>query len=215
MENEKKSDQLYSKLYDSAVSKKKKTSISNIKKACDVLASKYNKLSPASIGTYCEKAWGTPREQSIRNNQDYVQYIIARENERPKVKVTDKEAPIVVNDQAVQAIIDMLQDEIKELKRSISNLKSGMRQIAPVDIDKFISENLRGDTTPQDLIKKDANSVKGKITEISDTLILEIIEALNEQLLEKYFQTSIDYKNATIFNQKTGAVYWKNTNSTK
>ncbi|WP_373032385.1 hypothetical protein [Sulfurovum sp.] len=206
----KKSDQLYNELYDLATSEKKKTSISNIKKACDTLASKHNKITVASVGQYCVKAWKTPKAQSIRNDKGYVQYINAREEERPKLgPAKDKETPIIVKDQAAQAVIDILQDEIKELKRSISNLKNGIRQIAPIDIDKFISENLRGDSTPQDLLKKHSSNETNKETTIYDTLIIEIIEALNKQLLKKYCQISIDYKNGVIFNSDTGATYWE------
>jgi len=204
------SEVLYNELYNSATSKKKQTSIFNIKKACNALATKQNKITPASIGKYCEKAWGTPREQSIRNNKNYVGYISKREEERPKnIVLVDNEAPIIVKDQAAQAVIDILQNEIKELRKSLSNLKKGMRQIAPIDIDKFITDNLKGDTNLQDIIKEPSvigspqNSVECQIQ------IEEIIEALNKHFLQKYHQVTLVYKNDVIYNNDTGAVYWK------
>jgi len=214
MNNTQTAEQIYSKSYNSASSKKKKNSILNIKKACDALALKYNKLTPASIGSHCVKAWGTPHEQSIRNNKSYVEYIFARENERLKAVIAnDKESPIIVKDQAAQAIINILQDEKKELKKSISNLKKGIRQIAPIDIDKFIVENLQGDNNLQDLIKRPLVLTNTHDTARCRTQIKEIVKSLNEQLLEKYCQVLIDYKNDVIFNKNTGTIYWKNKTS--
>jgi len=211
MTNIEKSEQIYSKLYDSASSKKRQISLNNIKKACTALALKYHKLTPATIGKYCEKAWGTPREQSIRNNSEYVQYISIREDERPKTIIQKEEAPIIVKDQAAQVIIDVLSDEIKDLKKTISNLKNGMRQIAPIDIDKFISHSFKMNSSPIDLLKQNPN-LKQESTLNCETLLTEVVYALNQQLLEKYYQVSIDYKNGIIFNKNTGTTYWKNKN---
>jgi len=204
------SEALYNELYNSATSKKKQTSIFNIKKACNALATKQNKITPASIGKYCEKAWGTPREQSIRNNKNYVRYISKREEERPKsLVVVDSEAPIIVKDQAAQAVIDILQNEIKGLNMALSNLKKGMRQIAPIDIDKFITDNLKGDINFQDIIKEPSTIETVQNTVKCQILIKEIVETLNKHLLEKYCQVSIDFKNDVIFNKDTGATYWE------
>ncbi|HHD78993.1 MAG TPA: hypothetical protein ENK98_05080 [Epsilonproteobacteria bacterium] len=209
MDNTKTSEKLYTELFASASSKKKQTSLANIKKACDTLSSKYNKLTPASIGKYCQNKWETPKEQSIRNNIDYVQYISARENERPKVNlIKDQDVP-VVKDQAAQAIIDILRDEIKDLKRSIKNLKSGMRQIAPKDIDEYISENLQDDSNINDDEKQSNHMLVQQNTECE---ITQVVEALNKNLLEKYCQITIEYKNGVIFNKVTGTTYWKSQN---
>lgn len=208
MDNMKTSEKLYTELFASASSKKKQTSLVNIKKACDALSSKYNKLNPASIGQHCEKRWGTPKEQSIRNNIGYVQYISAREDERPKINITKEQEIPVVKDQAAQAIIDLLKDEIKDLKRSIKNLKSGMRQIAPIDIDKYIAENLQYPST--DNAEKQSNHML--VQQNTECEIAQIIEALNKNLLEKYCQITIEYKNGVIFNKVTGATYWESQN---
>lgn len=209
MDNTKTSERLYTELFASASSKKKQTSLTNIKKACDDLSSQYNKLSPASIGQHCEKRWGTPKEQSIRNNIGYVQYISVREDERPKINMTKEQEVPIVKDQDAQAIIDILRDEIKDLKRSIKNLKSGMRQIAPKDIDKYISENLQDDSNINDDEKQSNHML---VQQSSECEIAQIVEALNENLLEKYCQITIEYKNGAIFNKVTGATYWESQN---
>jgi hypothetical protein len=213
----KESDFLYEILFKSAASKKK-TTLSNIKNACNHLENNAKKLSPASVGNFCFKKYGTPREQSIRNNpEEFVKYIELREKERTKIIVDhfNSDEPILVKDQAAQLIINKLQEEKKDLNRTISNLKKGMRQISPIDIDRYISENLGEINKPSDLVSSTNMDITSQENVNHDTLtellIKDIVKELNKNVLEKYSEISIDYKNGKIFNNLTGVVYWEKT----
>ena len=210
----KESEALYQVIYNASKLKRRRA-LSNIKKACDSLEKNSRKLTIALIGRFCEKKFKEPQTQSIRNVPEYKKYIKLREKERNKIKTEkiDYEEHIIVKDQSAQAIIDILQDEIKVLKKRLSSLKSGMRQIVPVDIDKFISENFGVSNPPCDLITssyKDNRMEKNIEVSLQIDLILkDIVEVLNKNLYEKYSNISIEYKNDKIFNKLTGTIYWE------
>ena len=212
-----KSEKLYNSLYLPATSKKKLTTLNNIKKACDDLSLKYNKITVTTVSKYCELKWGTPRAQSIRNNVEYVQYIDAREEEREKIEYKRvEEVEVIVKDQAAKAIINALKIENKNLKGSIKNIKEGVRQMSPIDIDKFIAEHIKIQDEYKDLLTVNSNKLEASIdTSKKEEVISEIVKELNKNLLEKYCDISIDYKNGAIFNKSTGAIYWKDRKDTQ
>jgi len=211
------SEILYEKIYNSA-SSKRKNALNKIKKACDFLENDSKKLTVALVGRYCESKFKEPQTQSIRNSDKYVKYIKLREEERNKVNKDqiNYEESIIVKDQSAQAIINMLQEEIKILNKSIQNLKKGTRQISPIDIDKFISESFGKTNPPQDLISFSISNNYGKNdikhTQQIDLILEDVTETLNFNILEKYSDISIDYKNGKIFNKITGTIYWEKRN---
>lgn len=72
------SESIFDELINTAKSGKSKTSLENVKKACDLIVASRGVMNYSRVALVATESFGGPKKQSIQNNKDLKRYISAR-----------------------------------------------------------------------------------------------------------------------------------------
>ena len=132
---------------------KAKTSLTSIKKTCDIIESTLGIMSIAKIGKVAEAQFGGPKVQSIRNNKNLKRYIDCRIHEyqnKRQVKQASKKStgdehtryPSKDIDSRTKLYIDNLRSRnkmIEERYKELSKWQVNFTKQNPIDLAALIS----------------------------------------------------------------------------
>jgi len=135
------SQQFYENVVANSSEPKRLASLDRIKSACDALEklSKADSYTVSDIGKYCEKEWGGPKAQSIRNAPDvlerYAKLRIAEHSDglAAKPATTHGKKSLNLADPALAQQQYMLAlSEIEQLTKEVGRLKVDIGLYAPL-----------------------------------------------------------------------------------
>lgn len=142
------SNDLYQNLIENSSGVKRQISLERLKEACDKLEKpvKAAVYTIADVGRFCERMWGGPKTQSIRNSPEVLErYVKVRigeftEKSGPRADQTsggkkqlNLAEPAVAQQQYMLALA-----EIEQLRAEVSRLKADVSRYAPMTTDQLI-----------------------------------------------------------------------------
>lgn len=105
-----------------------------IKDACDYLCEHNLPISIGEVGRFCKQTG--PKTQSLRNNPDFRNYILARQGEQKLVvKAKPDRIKLATNDPQANAIIYALQTQAKIAEKRLANLKHALANAGKYDLE--------------------------------------------------------------------------------
>jgi hypothetical protein len=105
-----------------------------IKDACDYLCEHDLPISIGEVGRFCKQTG--PKTQSLRNNSDFRDYILARQGEQTLVvKAKPDRVKLATNDPQANAIIYALQTQAKIAEKRLANLKHALVNAGKYDLE--------------------------------------------------------------------------------
>jgi len=166
---------------------KARTSLMNIKKACDAITISRGELNYSGVGKFCEREYGTPKTQSILNNKDLKRYIGARIFEYsqgrkfPNLPLADcrtKSAayPSDDLDPKTKVYIDQLRSRIKLLEninKELSKNVENLTKASPVNLAQAIGFGADYDGAMQIEFQREKDSTLEMLREAM-TKVLEL-----------------------------------------
>lgn len=171
------SEEFYNNLLANSTDAKRLTSLERLRTACDALEKqpKASAYSVADVGRHCERQWGGPKAQSIRNARDvlekYVKLRIAEHTEKlgPRAgshpsgrRLLNLADPAVAQQQFQLALA-----EIDQLRAEVARLKVDVQNYAPLTPDQLVS-----------LAKGDETTGRGPAQVVPPADVLSAIDAL-------------------------------------
>lgn len=151
------SQQFYENVVANTTEPKRLTSLERVKGACDALdkQSKTKSFNLADVGRYCEKQWGGPKTQSIRNSTDilerYVKLRIAEHAESlamsPNASIPEGKGLNLADPALAQQQYMLALAEIEQLRREVTRLKADVDHYAPMTTEQLLAM-VRGDEEP-------------------------------------------------------------------
>ncbi|WP_343725869.1 gamma-mobile-trio protein GmtX [Herbaspirillum huttiense] len=143
------SDDFYNNLLANSADAKRLISLERLKTACDALEKqpKASEYTVADIGRYCERQWGGPKSQSIRNAPDvlkkYVELRITEHTEKlgpqPNQPSIGKRQLNMADPAIAQQQFQLALAEIHQLKAEVARLKADVQNYAPLTPDQLVS----------------------------------------------------------------------------
>lgn len=173
------SETIFRELNSTSKSELRRKSLASIKEACDLLDSGKARITVASIGRICQKQYGGPKSQSIRNSTDLMRYVKARAEEQTLHKMNVREsADLVITDQKTKAFVAILQEELYEARQAKTRIISAIRNLHGIDIDKLVAQQFNGNKQPQEPMQMQ--------TSLSPALKIALKKLLDESHLIKF-----------------------------
>lgn len=116
-----KSKDYYNKIYEES-SIKMRRSLESIKKVCESFETQNVRISVGKVGNECERLFGSPKQQSIRNNpllKNYIEFKISEQ-------IIDKGNPFEgskIKDPILRSEFLFLEDQVKTLQKENTEIK--------------------------------------------------------------------------------------------
>jgi hypothetical protein len=171
------SETIFNDLKSTAKSQQRLQSLENIKKVCDILDDARASITPASVGRVCQKQYGGPKSQSIRNSPDeLLKYIRARSNEQVLPNSEAKKTEMEIEDPRVKAFVSLLQEELYQERAAKKRMIAALRNLYPLDIDELISRGFSNDVKdvkPHSKIELERNARLALEKIVDDTHLLK------------------------------------------
>lgn len=169
MDNKPVSQQFYENLVENSIDAKRVVSLERIKEACDALEkqAKSKTYTVADIGRYCERQWGGPKSQSIRNAPEvlekYVKIRITEHSEglslTPNSSLKNRKALNFSDPSLAQQQYMLALAEIEQLKKTIFRLKADVDRYAPLTTDQLLVAAKNGGPNQTEIIAMPAVSI--------------------------------------------------------
>jgi hypothetical protein len=132
------SEELFQQIVSNSQRTKSVNAIRNIKQACDYLEEKGIGITVSEVGKLCENS--TPNTQSIRNNKNFKNYVLARtseQNRNPSKKVRES-IPLRTGNPQWDAEIEVLEANLRFQRREFQQLKKAVEGMGDYDLSKTI-----------------------------------------------------------------------------
>lgn len=137
------SQQILQRLQASNLVPKSQKAVENLVEACDFLQKQNVEIGVAVVGKFCAGKVGGPATQSIRNNEDYRAYVIARRSEqalRPARRKEAAEGPFRTGDINIDAHLQTLEFELMKAKADLKNLRQALPRMGEYDLKAAIEQ---------------------------------------------------------------------------
>jgi hypothetical protein len=137
-----KSDNFFQSIINGDDDPRLKESLKRIKEVCDDIIAHGGRIYVSIVGKRCEKKFGWPKAQSIRNKPKTLnKYVEIREAERRKPVVKSDQGILqTISDPKIRAYILLLEAANQDMTNENARLLKAFNNIAPLEIDKAIAQ---------------------------------------------------------------------------